>query len=289
MSTDNFKPGDVFADIRSDFAFKRAFGTPKYKDATIGLLNAFITDRHIVDVSFDNTEILPETSSSRKSVIDVLCTDDTGAQFIVEMQKMEQVHFRERAYFYASKVVASREDVRGKDWDYSLPPTYFISFLDFRLRDAGAEELDGGGRIHTYSTVHSATGTRMPGSTEFHFIEMKDFDKKLCEITGVKEFWLYLLLDGKNLRAMPAEMAGDKGATAYFEACKRAAFTATENKRYLDDMVTELDKINGLKWAEQKGEARGRAEVAKAMKEQGLPTETIVQCSGLSKEQVLAL
>ena len=80
MSTDNFKPGDVFADIRSDFAFKRAFGTPKYKDATIGLLNAFITDRHIVDVSFDNTEILPETSSSRKSVIDVLCTDDTGAQ-----------------------------------------------------------------------------------------------------------------------------------------------------------------------------------------------------------------
>ena len=66
-------------------------------------------------------------------------------------------------------------------------------------------------------------------------------------------------------------------------------------------MVTELDKINGLKWAEQKGEKRGfaegmaeglskgKAEVAKAMKETGLPSSTIAQCTGLSEKQIQAL
>ena len=72
----------------------------------------------------------------------------------------------------------------------------------------------------------------MPGSAEFHFIELKDFDKKLHEISSPSDFWLYLLLDGKNLKAMPEQVTEDKGAKAYFEACKRAAFSAAENNIY---------------------------------------------------------
>ena len=42
----------VFADPTVDFAFKRIFGTEKYKAATIGLLNSIIEGVNIVDVEF---------------------------------------------------------------------------------------------------------------------------------------------------------------------------------------------------------------------------------------------
>ena len=53
----------VFADPTVDFAFKRIFGTEKYKAATIGLLNSIIEGVNIVDVEFRNTTCAPPTPS----------------------------------------------------------------------------------------------------------------------------------------------------------------------------------------------------------------------------------
>ena len=85
-------------------------------------------------------------------------------------------------------------------------------------------------------------------------------------------------------------MAENKAAKSYLDACKRAAFSAKENQKYLDDMTTERDIINSLRHAEEKGIKRGRAEgkenVAKAMKAAGLSVEMIMQCTGLPSEEV---
>ena len=60
------KTKNIYADPTIDFAFKRIFGTERFKDATIGLLNSIIKDVYIIDVSFLNTEIVPENKDVKK-------------------------------------------------------------------------------------------------------------------------------------------------------------------------------------------------------------------------------
>ena len=67
-----------FANPKVDYAFKRIFGNEKYKDATINLLNSLLPHLHIVNVEYPNTELIGDTSKSRKACIDILCTDDAG-------------------------------------------------------------------------------------------------------------------------------------------------------------------------------------------------------------------
>lgn len=81
-----------FADPTVDFAFKRIFGTEKYKAATIGLLNSIIPDKNIQEVSFINVEIPGMTEDGKKSFIDVLCTSDDGSTFICEMQNLGRTY-----------------------------------------------------------------------------------------------------------------------------------------------------------------------------------------------------
>ena len=75
-----------------------------------------------------------------------------------------------------------------------------------------------------------------------------------------------------------------------------------ETREYYDqNMRTELDIIAQTDYAVKQGEARGRAEgeakgraegkaeVAKAMLKNDLPVETIMACTGLSKEEIQKL
>ncbi len=88
------KTKNIYADPTVDFAFKRIFGTERFKAATVGLLNSVIKDVNIVDVTFLNTEVAPENKDDKKCVIDVLAADDQGNNFIVEMQNAKQAKVR---------------------------------------------------------------------------------------------------------------------------------------------------------------------------------------------------
>ena len=287
----NFKTAR-FADPTVDFAFKRIFGTEQYKAATIGLLNSLITDHHIVDVEYPNVELVPDTEKSRKAVIDIICTDDTGSQFIVEMQRAPQTYFRERMIFYASKLIARQEDFKG-DWDFHLAPLYVIAFINFEFWRMSRSTGDVGRFIYHYVSRDEVDGIKMPGSPEYFFLQIKGFDKSLDEIADIPEKWLYLLSTSKEMREIPAEFGGDESFETYFSASERASFTAEEEARYIDDMVTQRDIDNSRRQAEararQEGALQAKLETARNARDKGLEVELICQITGFSRDQVEAL
>jgi predicted transposase/invertase (TIGR01784 family) len=75
-----------FLDPKNDFAFKRLFGVEKHKNILIQFLNDIFEGVHprIEDVEFLKTVQDPEIAVSRQSIVDVLCKDITGRQFIIE-------------------------------------------------------------------------------------------------------------------------------------------------------------------------------------------------------------
>ena len=285
-----------FCDPTCDFAFKRIFGSELYKDATIGFINSILTDRVIRDVKFMNVEIPGLTEDDRKSCVDVLCTGDDGSTFIIEMQVVEHEFFRQRTVLYASTLISHLAE-KGHEWDYHLNPTYVISVIDFILDEHGPESC-----IHHYTTREIQTGAVLYGAPEFFFLEPCRFKKKRHELSNYQEKWLFLFRDTKSLEVIPDEFLGDKAFNAYFEASETSKMTQEERILYDRAMITKTDikygkefsfkqgkaegKAEGIAEGEARGKAETRLEVARKMLAAGVDISIVVDCTGLSRDEL---
>ncbi len=95
-----------FLDPKNDFTFRRIFGTEKNKDILIHFLNdilSFTGKNAIQDIEFLSTIQDPDIASKKQSIVDVLCKDSTGVQWIIEMQVAKTKGFEKRAQYYAAK------------------------------------------------------------------------------------------------------------------------------------------------------------------------------------------
>ena len=78
-----------FLDPKNNYVFWQIFGTKKNKDLLILFLNDILEyedTKMITEVTLLPTTQDPEIAIYRQSIVDVLCKDKIGTQFIVEMQ-----------------------------------------------------------------------------------------------------------------------------------------------------------------------------------------------------------
>ncbi len=83
-----------FLDPKNNFAFKRIFGTEKNKDILVHFLNDILGltgEAEIKDVDFLSPIQNPEIAAKKESIVDVLCRDSTGVQFICEKVRPESL------------------------------------------------------------------------------------------------------------------------------------------------------------------------------------------------------
>ena len=145
--------GERFINPFTDYGFKRIFGTELSKDLLIEFLNSLLPEVHIADLTFCNVEQFAQIENLRKAVFDVLCRNEDGEYFLVEMQRQPQKHFSDRILFYASFLVQrqmtdtqayfrkmsrkglSPDDLLqwDPDWLYRMKRVYVVCFLDFEL------------------------------------------------------------------------------------------------------------------------------------------------------------
>ncbi|MDJ1305542.1 MAG: Rpn family recombination-promoting nuclease/putative transposase [Candidatus Midichloria sp.] len=95
-----------YLDPRNDLAFKKIFGVEKNKHVLMDFLNDVLYRGGkdlITEVLFLNPTQNPEVASYKESIEDVLCTDQHGMQYIVEMQVAKVRGFEKRAQYYAAK------------------------------------------------------------------------------------------------------------------------------------------------------------------------------------------
>lgn len=101
-------------DLKTDFAFKRLFGTEQFKPLLIKFLNIlFKRDGiHVDDAVYHDKEVLPPAPNSKRIVYDVYCTSikDHGEEhFIVEMQQVYHSNFKKRMMYYSSNALTAQE------------------------------------------------------------------------------------------------------------------------------------------------------------------------------------
>ena len=86
-----------YIDPKSDFAFKKLFGKPRNKELLIALINAVIGKQlhsPVVSVTLIERNLDPEIRTKKESYIDVMCEDQDGCKYVVEMVRHEVAHMK---------------------------------------------------------------------------------------------------------------------------------------------------------------------------------------------------
>ena len=263
----------------TDMGFKRIFGQEINKDLLIDFLNALLKgERRVKDIRFLDKELLPEYENDRSLIYDIYCTDENGEQFIVEMQNREHVNFRERTLYYLSQAIA-RQGEKGTGWQFDLKAVYGVFFLNFRLSDLPQ-------KLRTDIVLCDRdTHELFTDKMRYIFLELPLFDKEESECETDFERWIYVLKNMETLQRLPF-----KARNAVFQKLEQivdiAALSKEDRMKYDESIKVYRDKLAIMAFERQKGQAEGKLEVARNLKQMGLATEAIAQATGLAPDVV---
>ena len=251
-------PYSRYLDPKNDFAFKRIFGREENKDILISFLNDILDHDHvgkIVDVEFLSPVQDPDIVAKKQSILDVLCRDQEGAQYIVEMQVAKTEGFEKRAQYYAAKAY-SAQLLDGERYE-RLKEVIFIAITDFVMfPEKEAVKSD-------HILLDKETGTHDLRDLYFTFIELPKFEKGIEELEGNIERWYYYLKHApETVKEVYQELIKDTPSLARaYEQLERASWSVEELRVY--EQVLKIDRDNAAAWryklkeAEKKGEKRG--------------------------------
>src|SRR4029077_5060315 len=175
-----------FLDPKNDIAFKKIFGTEKNKDILIHFLNDVVTFKehgYMVEGSFMKTTQDPETAAKKTSIVDILCKDQNGNIYIVEMQVAKEKGFEKRAQYYASKAYVSQANSGGEYHD--LKEIIFLAISDFIMFPNKKEYKSD----HVILDKESHENDLKDFS--FTFIELPKFDRDINHLKNMTDKWSY--------------------------------------------------------------------------------------------------
>lgn len=298
--------GERYINPLTDFGFKRIFGTPFNKELLISFLNALLDgERVIKDVTYNNSEHFGSNEWARKAVFDVYCTTETGGRFIVEMQNVYQDFFKDRSIFYSTFPIS--DQAKRGDWNYELQDVYTIGVLNFAFPEDKEADNDEG-IYREIKLMDTRTKEVFYDKLTYIYVELAKFNKTLEECTSLLDKWLFCLRHMQNFLERPAELQG-RIFEKLFKTAEISKFDTNEMREYEQSINAYRDIKNGMDSAERagirkglaEGRAKGRAEgldegrteksleVAKKMKGEGFPFDTISRLTGLSADTIIKL
>lgn len=289
-----------FLDPRNDVAFKKIFGSEQHKEVTISFLNSILEytdEKAIKEIQFLNTEQAPFIIKEKKSnVLDIMCTDQQGNRYIVEMQVNRVKEFAKRMVYYGAKSYAMQ---LGKRQSYrALAPVIVVAILDFVMFP------DKKNHKSIQLILDNKTYEQDIKELAFAFVELPKFIKKEEDLESVEDKWLYFIKQISSKHEIPASLAEGE----FEEACsmaERMRWSEDELNAYDDAIVRATDAQGALELAEEKGMARGMQRgmqqgmqqgewekacvIAKKMLARNVNIEIIAEDTGLTFEQIVAL
>ncbi|WP_353273404.1 Rpn family recombination-promoting nuclease/putative transposase [Wolbachia endosymbiont (group A) of Agelastica alni] len=284
----------------NSYSFRRIFGSINNKDILIHFLNDILdlTDAdQIKDVSFLSTIQDPDIASQKQSIVDVLCTDSTGTQLIIEMQVAKTTGFEKRAQYYAAKAYSSQ--AHKGDQYHNLKEIIFIAITDFILfPDKLAYKSD-------HVTLDKVTYEHDLKDFSFTFIELPKFPKtKEDQLENIVEKWIYFFkyADETSEEDLKKIIGGDAIiGKAYdllnqYNWTKEERFTYDQATKHINDYIScinqkfnegvEFGKKEGREEGREEGEVKAKIEVAKNLLKAGVSIDIISQTTGLTVDEI---
>ena len=282
----------------TDIGFKKIFGQSITKNLLIDFLNDLLKGERVInDITVLDKEQMPVYDGDRGLIYDIYCTTDTGEKIIVEMQNKYQDRFKERSLYYLSQAVV-RQGERGARWQYDIKAVYGVFFMNFYLgTDRGRFRKD---IILADKETHELFIDKM----RFIFLELPSFTKEEEECANDFERWIYVLKNMETLKRMPFK--AQKSVFDELEKIVDISALSKEDRMKYDESIKiyrdnlaiasgqrKLGQKEGFEKGLEKGLKKGKEEtlrqIALNMKSMGIPSEQIMQATGLSLDEINSL
>ena len=281
-----------YLDPKADLTFKKIFSN--HPDLLISLLNALLPlkrDQRIQSIEYLPTELIPVDPIHKDTIVDVRCRDIEGRQFVVEMQMAWTDAFKQRVLFNASKAYVSQAEMGYKYED--LQPVYSLNLVN-EIFEKDVKEC-----IHNYRIVHNKHTKKVIEGLRFTFIELPKFQPHTMKEKRMTILWLRFLTEiNDKTKEVPEELLENPEISKALEEVKISAFTPDELRAYdkfWDRVSSEKTLMEGsykdgvkegIKEGIKEGEKQKAIQIAKNLLALHVPTDTIMQATGLSKEEI---
>jgi predicted transposase/invertase (TIGR01784 family) len=258
----------VFADPKTDFVFKRIFGSAVHKHLLIELLNDLLElagDRRIVDLKYLSPEQHVAVEELKLSVVDVKCFDERGRHYVVEMQVLNVEGFEKRVVYNTSKAYVTQLR-SGEDYP-GLDDVVGVTICDFLLWPG--PPAPGGAPVPMLSRWRMQEqhgGALGLSQVQYVFLELPKY-RGGDDPQGTIDRWAYFVREAENLAVVPSALS-ERPYREALEAARMAGFSAGELDLYDRAKLAEQDARGALTLAERHGRAEGLREgVEKGLRE----------------------
>lgn len=273
-----------YLDPKADLTFKKIFG--KHPDLLRSLLNALLPltdEQQIESIEYLPGELVPDDPLHKDTIVDVRCRDVRGRQFLVEMQMAWTNAFRQRVLFNASKAYVSQAEV---GFEYRmLQPVYSLNLVN-DIFEPGTSEF-----IFNYDIVCDKASKRVIEGLHFTFVELPKFHPQTIMEKRMAVLWLRFLTEiGSGTKDVSKELLENSEISRALDELQLSAFSEEELRTYdkfWDKVSRERTLMEG-KFEEgmAKGKAEERVSIAKNLLSMNVPLDTIVQATGLTKDEI---
>jgi len=276
-----------FLDVKTDFAFKKVFGSEGSKDILLSFLNAVnIFDSHqkIESLTIVDPYNIPMLKGMKDSYVDVKAVLDDGSHVIIEMQVLNTEGFEKRVLYNAAKKYAAQLK-KGENFQL-LNPVIALTITDFVLFEELPEIMS------RFKLIEKKHFIEYLDDIELIFIELPKFTKMESELKGVLDKWIYFIKNAGSLDYIPKNM--DAELKHAYDIANEANFSEMElelqhRKKdwvYMQKSSIDLAKNQGLKQGIEQGFGQGLEQVVMNSLSAGMEVALIGKITGLSVEKV---
>lgn len=275
-----------YLDPKADLTFKKVFG--EHPNLVLSLLNALLPlpeGMEIKSVSYLSPENIPENPGKKYSIVDVFCVDNYNRHFIVEMQSIWNTEFFQRTLFNAASMYTKQLN-KGKAFG-ELNDVYALCLVN----DETAFPEYGTEYIQEYYLTNKKHTNERHTDLSMVFIVLPNFKPQNRAVKKMHNLWLKFLteIDEQTDDADP-ELLANKETSEALEIVRRSAFTESELLAYdlywLNVSTEKSSFIKNFKDGIAEGAKQKAIEMARDMKSDGLPLETIAKYTKLSIDDI---
>jgi predicted transposase/invertase (TIGR01784 family) len=274
----------------NDYLFLKYMGEKGDEEQLLAFLNAVLkrTGKDgLVSVEIvENKTLSAEIIGDKKSILDIRATMTDGTKVNIEVQLRNLGNMEKRSLFYLSREYA-KGIKSGQDYQ-DLPDVISINIIGYESDFEAVDDFHTS--FHLYEDFHKEC--MLTDSLEIHFIDMvkfRRFREKDIKNNPLHR-WL-TFFDKQTSNEILKQVI--KMDTAIKKAQDRISFVEASDEEFRAYQMREMamcDYTSGMNFARREGikegETKGRIEVARNLKQLGIPISQIVLSTGLTEAQI---
>ncbi|NEO48484.1 MAG: Rpn family recombination-promoting nuclease/putative transposase [Moorea sp. SIO4A3] len=276
-----------FISPKTDFAFKKIFGSSESKEVLISFLNALIYQG---ESRINNLEIIDPynagyTTELKDTYLDVKAILNDGSTVIIEMQVLNVPAFDKRVIYNLAKTYSTQ--LKYGEGYSKLKPVIALTITDFTM----FEQTDRYLTRFLFQEEQEKFIYRNQHLTMV-FVELPKFSRSLEDLETASEKWIYFMKEAPNLEAIPDTLSEIPEIAQALTIANQANMSRKDLEELHKREVFMEDRKGEIRQALEQGREEGRLLMQGLISRQlegklgAIPSEILEEIQQLSLQQL---